>query len=139
AAQTFETVAHTSSHSAANAFFNASLAWLQVSDHAHFLADYGELGQGRGNEEARGDLLIEEGLTQAGQGNKKASETLQTFLREFPRHRRGGEAWVALAELAFHSVPVNLEAARKNLARAAESGPNDDARERADYLIVWIE
>jgi len=139
AAQTFETVAHTSPQSATDSYFNASLAWLQLSDHARFLADYREVGQSGGNEKARGDLLLEEGLTEAAQGNKKAAETLQTFLREFPRHERGAEAWVALAELAFHGVPANLDAARKNLARAAESGPNDDARERADYLIIWIE
>jgi len=139
AAQTFETVAHTSPPMATDAFFNASLAWLQLSDHARFLADYREVGQSGGGEEARGDLLLEEGLTEAAQGNKKATETLQTFLREFPRHKRGAEAWVALAELAFHGVPANLDAARKNLARAAESGPNDAARERADYLIIWIE
>ena len=139
AAQTFETVAHTSPHSATDSYFNASLAWLQLSDHARFLADYREVGQSGGNEEARGDLLLEEGLTEAAQGNKKAAETLQTFLREFPRHKRAAEAWVALAELAFHGVPANLDAARKNLAKAAESGPNDAARERADYLIIWIE
>jgi TolA-binding protein len=139
AAQTFETVAHTSPHFAADSFFNASLAWLQLSDQARFLADYREVGQSGGNEDARGDLLLEEGLTQAAQGNKKATETLQTFLREFPHHKRSAEAWVALAELAFHSVPPNLGAARKNLARAAESGPNDAARERADYLIIWIQ
>ena len=98
-----------------------------------------ELGQSGGNEEARGDLLLEEGLTQAAQGNKKATETLQAFLREFPRHKRSAEAWVALAELAFHGVPANLDDARKNLARAAESGPNAAARERADYLVIWIE
>ena len=110
-----------------------------MSDHTRFLTDYREVGQSGGDEEARGDLLLEEGLTEAAQGNKKASETLQTFLREFPKHKRAGEAWVALAELAFHGAPVNLEAARKHLARAAEDGPNDTARERADYLIIWIE
>jgi TolA-binding protein len=139
AAQTFETVANTSPGSATDSFFNASLAWLQLSDHARFLADYREVGQSGGNEEVRGDLLLEEGLTEAAQGNKKATETLQTFLREFPRHKRSAEAWVALAELAFHGVPANLDAARKNLARAGESGPNDAARERADYLVIWIE
>jgi TolA-binding protein len=139
AAQTFETVAHISPRSATDSFFNASLAWLQLSDHARFLADYREVGQSGGNEEARGDLLLEEGLTEAAQGNKKAAETLQTFLREFPRHKRSAEAWVALAELAFHGVPANLDAARKNLARAAESAPNDAARQRADYLVIWIE
>ena len=139
AAQTFETVAHTSPDFASDSFFNASLAWLQVNDHARFLADYLEVGQTGGNEEARGDLLLEEGLTEAAQGNKKAAETLQSFLRDFPQHKRSGEAWVALAELAFHGAPPNLEAARKNLARSAENGPNDVARERADYLIIWIE
>jgi TolA-binding protein len=139
AAQMFETVADTSPHSRADSFFNASLARLQLSDHARFLVDYRELAQNSGNEEARGDLLIEEGLTEAAQGDKKAPETLQLFLREFPRHERVAEAWVALAELAFHGIPPNLEAARKNLAHAAESGRNDTARERADYLLIWIE
>jgi hypothetical protein len=139
AAQTFETVAHTSPRSATDSYFNASLAWLQLSDHARFLADYREVGQSGGSEEARGDLLLEEGLAEAAQGNKKATETLQTFLREFPRHKRSAEAWVALAELAFHGVPANLDAARKNLARAGEGEPNDAARERADYLAIWIE
>jgi len=139
AAQTFETVAQTSPHLATDSFYNASLAWLQVSDHTRFLADYREVGQSGGNEETRGDLLLEEGLTEAAQGNNKASETLQKFLREFPHHKRSGEAWVALAELAFHGAPANLDAARKNLAKAAENGPNDVARERADYLIIWIE
>jgi TolA-binding protein len=139
AAQTFETVAHTSPHAATDSYFNASLAWLQSGDHKRFLADYRELGQSGGSEDNRGDLLLEEGLTQAAQGNKQAAESLQAFLREFPRHKRSAEAWVALAELAFHGVPSNLDAARKNLARATESGPNDTARERADYLVIWIE
>lgn len=139
AAETFETVANTSTDLAADSFYNASLSWLQSGDHVRFLADYQKLDQAGENEEARGDLLIEEGLVQATQGNKLAAETLQGFLREFPRHKRIAEAWVALAELAFHSIPANLDAARKNLARAAQSGPNDVARERADYLAIWLE
>lgn len=139
AAQTFERVAHDSQAAAADSFFNASLASLQLSDHARFLDDYRSLGQGGGNEDMKADLSIEEGLAQAAQGNKKAAETLQAFLRQFPRHPRSAEAWVALAELAFHDVPANIESARQNLARAAESGPNDAARERADYLSIWIE
>ena len=139
AAETFETVAHTSPHSASDAFFNASLARLQMSDHAHFLVNYQELRRTGASEDERGDLLLEEGLTQATQGDKKAAETLQSFLREFPRHKRRAEAWVALAELAFHGVPANFEAAQKDLAHAAESDPNEAAQERADYLAIWIE
>lgn len=139
AAETFEKVAHTSPHLEAESLFNASLASLQLSDQARFLADFHELGQSGGNDDARGDLSLEEGLTQAAQGNKKAKETLQAFLQAFPRHQRISEAWVALAELAFHGVPRDLEAARKNLASARETEPNTDASERADYLVIWIE
>ena len=138
AAETFERVAHTPQLKT-ESLFNASLAWLQLSDRARFLADFHELGQSGGNEDARGDLSLEEGLTQAAQGNKKAKETLEAFLQAFPRHRRVSEAWVALAELAFHNVPRNLEAARKNLASARETEPNAAAGERADYLVIWIE
>jgi Tetratricopeptide repeat len=139
AAQTFETVAYVSAGAKAESFFNASLAWLQLNDNARFLADYRELGQGGGNEEARGDLSLEEGLTQAAQGSSKAQETLQAFLQAFPRHKRVSEAWVALAELAFRSVPANLETARKDLASARETEPNVAASERANYLVIWIE
>ena len=139
AAATFETVAHASPHLAADSLFNASLAWLQLNDETRFQADNRELSQGSGNEETRGDLLAEEGLTQAAQGNKKAAETLRGFLQEFPRHKRSPEAWVALAELAFHGAPPDLDAARKNLARARENEPNPAVSERADYLAIWIE
>lgn len=139
AAETFEKVAHTSPGLAGDSLFNASLAWLQLGDNARYLTDARELNQSGGNEEAPGDLALEEGLTQAAQGNKKAADTLQKFLREFPKHKRTAEAWVALAELEFHGVPPHVDEARKSLARARESEPNAAARERADYLLIWIE
>jgi TolA-binding protein len=139
AAETFEKVAHTSPGLAGDSLFNASLAWLQLGDSARYLTDAGELNQSAGNDEARGDLALEEGLTQAAQGNKKATDTLQKFLREFPKHKRTAEAWVALAELEFHGVPPHLDEARKSLAHARESQPNAAASERADYLLIWIE
>jgi TolA-binding protein len=98
-----------------------------------------ELSQGGGNEETRGDLLLEEGLTQAAQGNKKAAETLGEFLRQFPQHQRAAEAWVALAELAFHGAPPRFDQARKHLESARKSEPSPAANERADYLAIWIE
>ena len=139
AAETFEKVAHTSPGLAGDSLFNASLAWLRLGDSARYLTDAGELNQSAGNDEARGDLALEEGLTQAAQGNKKATDTLQKFLREFPKHKRTAEAWVALAELDFHGVPPHLDEARRSLARARESQPNAAASERADYLLIWIE
>jgi outer membrane protein assembly factor BamD (BamD/ComL family) len=139
AAQAFEQVANTSPRLRRDSLFNASLAWLQQNDNARFLADAKELTQVAGNDETRGDLLLEEGLTQAAQGNNKATETLQNFLRQFPRHNRAAEAWVALAELAFHAAPARFDEARKNLDRARKSEPGPAAMERADYLAIWIE
>ncbi|HMJ06407.1 MAG TPA: tetratricopeptide repeat protein, partial [Chthoniobacterales bacterium] len=138
AAQEFEQVAHTSPALARDSLFNASLARLQLSDNVRFLADVKELSEG-GDAEARGDLLLEEGLTQAAQGNKKATETLDSFLREFPRHKRAAEGWIALAELAFHGAPARLDDARKHLAAARKSASSAAIAERADYLAVWIE
>ena len=139
AAATFEKVAQTSPPLAGDALYNASLAWLQLGENTRFLADFQELGQNGGNTEAQGDLKLEEGLAQAAQGDKKAAESFQVFLRDFPKHKRAAEAWVVLAELAFHGVPSNLEEARKNLGRARESEPNAAASQRADYLSIWIE
>ena len=76
---------------------------------------------------------------QAAKGDKKAAESLQRFVRDFPTNPRVSEAWVGLAELAFHSSPPRLDEARQNLARAAGSKPTAAASERADYLRIWIE
>jgi len=64
---------------------------------------------------------------------------LQQFIRDFPKNSRVSEAWVVLAELAFHSSPPRVDEARKNLARAAESTQTAAAAERADYLSIWVE
>ncbi len=84
-------------------------------------------------------MRLEDGLARAANGDKKATQTLREFVRDFPKNPRVSEAWVALAELAFHAVPPRLDDARKNLARAAEAQPTAAAAERADYLMIWIE
>jgi TolA-binding protein len=139
AAQTFQRVAQSSSPMANDALFNASLAWLQLGQPAQAAATSRELNERAGDAQPRGDLLLEEGLIQAAQGHKQAGESLQKFLRDYPRNQRVSEAWVALAELAFHAAPPRLDEARKHLARASESQPTAAASERADYLMIWIE
>ncbi len=76
---------------------------------------------------------------QAAKGDKKAAESLQRFIRDFPKNPRVSEAWVSLAELAFHFSPPRLDEARRNLSRAADAKPTAAAAERADYLMIWIE
>jgi TolA-binding protein len=121
------------------AIFNASLSWLQQGDNARFLANDQVLSKSGQNEQTRAELRLEQGLLEAAQGNEKAAASLQDFLRDFPQDKRASEAWVALAEIAFHAAPPRLEEARKNLARAIESQPTAAAIERSDYLAIWIE
>jgi TolA-binding protein len=138
AAATFEQVAHSSSPWAKLSMFNASLAWLQAGNGARFLADNDDLQKSNGDE-TRAELRLEEGLVQAAKGEKNAADSLRTFLRDFPNDQRVSEAWVALAELAFHATPARVDEARKDLARAAELKPTPAATERADALMIWIE
>src|SRR5438309_1211560 len=65
AAASFENAAHTSRPVAADAYFNASLAWLQLHDGARALADGDAAAVAGTDENARGDLLLEQGLMQA--------------------------------------------------------------------------
>jgi tetratricopeptide (TPR) repeat protein len=139
AGQLFEQVANSAPRLRRDSLFNASLAWLQQNDRDRFLTDTKDLASSGATDDTRGDLLLEEGLTQAAQGNNKAAETVESFLRQFPRHKRAAEAWVALAELAFHAAPPRFADARKNLEKARSSEPNAAATERADYLTIWIE
>jgi len=135
----FEQIAHSNSPWTKIALLNASSGWLQLGNHLRFAADYAELDKQGDSEEARANLRLEEGLMQAAKGDKRAAASLQQFIRDFPKNPRLTEAWVSLAELAFHSLPPRFDEARKNLARAAESSPTAAAAERADYLSIWVE
>jgi outer membrane protein assembly factor BamD (BamD/ComL family) len=139
AAATFEGIAHSDSPWAQLALFNASLGWLQLGDYARFLANANEVAKTEGDEQSRVELRLEQGLVQAARGDGKAVDTLQGFVRDFPQDPRASEAWVALAELAFHSTPPRLDEARNDLAHAADSKPTPVAIERSDYLRIWIE
>ena len=135
----FEQIAHRDSPWTNAALFNASSGWLQLGDHARFVADYNELEQKGADEQTRTDLRLEEGLMQAAKHDKKATASLERFIHDFPKNPRVSEAWVALAELAFHSSPPRMEEAHKDLDHVAESMPTATAAERADYLRIWVE
>jgi len=135
----FEQIAHSNSPWTTAALFNASNGWLQLGNHARFLVNYSELEKQGVDDEARANLRLEEGLMQAAKDDKKAEVSLQQFIRDFPKNPRVSEAWVALAELAFHSSPPRVDDARRDLAHAAESAPTAAAAERADYLSIWVE
>src|SRR5204862_4174855 len=133
----FERIARSPSPWAKIALFNASTGWLQLGNHARFLADSSELEKAGGDEEARADLRLEEGLLQAAHGDEKAAESLQQFIHDFPKNPRTSEALVSLAELAFHASSPRLDEGRKYRTRAAGS-PTAAAAERGDDLYRRI-
>ena len=139
AARSFRTIANTTSTHANDALFNASLAWLSAADPGQASAAARELDARRADPGTRDDLALEQALLASARGEKEAAAALQKFVREHPKHARVSEAWVALAELAFHSTPPRLDEARQSLARVSETQPTPVASERADYLLIWLE
>ena len=140
ATERFEEAARGTSPFAAASKFDAALGWLQLGNHDRFLADYAELVKTGSDREAAADLRLSEGLVQAAKGEKKATSSLQKFVQEYPDSPRLSEAWVALAEIAFHAAPPRLGGgAKKNLERAGGAKPTAAAAEQGDYLAIWIE
>lgn len=139
ATSAFERIAYSNSPFAKMSIFNAALGRLELGDRARFVANYDQFAKQGGDPDSRALLRLEEGLSQAAKGDERATQSLQNFARDFPDHPRVSEAWVALAELAFHRVPSALDEARKYLARATQSKPTLAANERSEYLSVWIE
>lgn len=138
AARAFQQASHSSSLFAADALYNVSLSWLQAGETQQFATSRQAVAQSE-KPEAAADLLLEQALVQASRKDAHAADSLQKFVRDFPQHSRAAEAWVALAELAFHSAPPRIEEAQRHLARAAESRPDEPVTERADYLRIWME
>ncbi len=138
AASIFEQVAQRAPDLAGPALFNAALCWLRLQRTEKFSSDYEKISNDPAKKEVKGELLLEEGALQAAQGKPEAADSFQKFIQNFPGSPRVSEAWVALAELAFHARRPNLEEARQDLARARQSNPTPAAIERADYLDIWL-
>ncbi len=139
AAETFQRVARQSEDHASDALVNMSLAWLEAGDEKQLAAGERELAERSADPAAKGELDLEKGLAQAARGEKNAGDSLRHFIHDYPTHRRVSEAWVALAEMAFHDAAPRLSEAQQDLKEAAENHPTPAAAERGDYLIIWIE
>ena len=139
AASIYEQLAQRAPTLSGEALFNAALCWLRLDRAQEFAADYRKISNDPATQAVQGELLLEEGAVQAAQGKPEAGETFRKFIHDFPQSPRVSEAWVALAELAFHATKPELEMARKDLVQARRGNPTATALERADYLEIWIE
>ncbi len=138
AADSFEKVARAVPEENGAALFNAALTSLRLGNKARFLTNANEFAERSMDKENRAELALQKGLVEAAQGDKQAADSLRAFVRDFPRSKKISEAFVALAELAFHASPPRLDEARANLNRVADAAPTESATERADYLEIWL-
>lgn len=129
------------------ATYNAALAWLNQRSEVPYTAEFRKLGENAGGAALQSNLLLERGLLQARAGELRAQETLQLFLHQNPRHRRAGEARIALAELEFQAAraSANPQQRAKAVRQAADylqvanSAPRStEMAEQADYLAVFL-
>jgi tetratricopeptide (TPR) repeat protein len=140
AAPIFEQLAQREPARSSAALFNAALCWLRLDRAEQFAADYRRISNDPAKQTVQGELLLEEGAVQAAQGKEEAAaDTFRNFIRGFPNSPRVSEAWIALAELAYHARQPDIEGARNDLARALQGSPTPAALERADYLKIWLE
>jgi TolA-binding protein len=135
----YERVGYSDSRLAKMSIFNAAVGRLKMGDAARFNADYAQLEKTDIDGTARAELRLEQALAEAAKGSEHAPQLLRKFTRDFPNDPRVSEAFVALAELAFHRNPPAVDEARNYLAQARQPNATDAARERADYLAMWIE
>ena len=128
------------------AAYDCALAWLNLGNYAKFLDQYGTISEHFPESDVRRELLLEEGLLQARSRDfRRATTTLQLFIRDFPDHPRVPEAKLALAEIAFSSSAIDrarvfLKAAYES-PTSVETASEDEikqTKERADYLAIFI-
>src|SRR5437016_813263 len=119
------------------ALVNASLASLRADDKTKTERGKAELVR-RGQVDEAAEVALEQAVISAERGEKNAGALLQDFIRRFPDHPRVSEAQIALAEMAYHSIPPKLDEAEKNLAAARATHPTELAVEHADYLAIWL-
>src|SRR4030095_3685205 len=97
------------------ALFNASLASLRADDKTKTEREKAELVW-RGQLDEAPEVALEQAIGAAERGEKNAGALLQDFVRRFPGHPRVSEAQIALAEMAYHSIPPKLDEAEKKRA-----------------------
>ena len=118
------------------AVYNSALSWLHQGNYARFVEDYNELSKRVPESSFRRDLILEEGLLQARQGEPRAEETLLQFVRDFPENPRVPEARLALAELRFAKKDTS---GATHYIQAVNNAPAPaQTAEQSDYLAVFV-
>ena len=120
------------------AAFNAALTEVKANQKNEYTFEISSFNK-IGSIEARGDLMIEQGLLLASEQNPSALSKLETFTVQFPQHSRTAEAYLAIATIDLLAFPPKTKSAREALALARNYSTDPTDKMRADYLAFWIE
>ena len=121
---------------AENAGFNTALCWLHQGNYTRFAEECGEFGRRFPQSPLRSDLMLEEGLFRARQGDSQAEAALQQFINDFPGNPRIPAAWLALAEIHYTGGEPG-EASR--FLRVINTLPaSAKTAEQSDYLALFV-
>jgi outer membrane protein assembly factor BamD (BamD/ComL family) len=140
AAASLDRAAERSAHLRDVAQFDAALAWLNQGNYERFFDEYRDLSNRAPDSELRGQLVLEEGLLQARQGDSRAHTTLEIFLRDFPRHDRVPEARLALSELALAEADIKNATRYIKIANDArnDAAKSGNAEDQSDYFAIFL-
>jgi outer membrane protein assembly factor BamD (BamD/ComL family) len=119
-----------------DATYDAALEALRMKNYERFFADFRALRAEFHDTPLLSDLELEEGLAQARAGDARAADTLELFLRHYPKHPRQSEARLALADLAYFRG--DSAGASRLLKVANESAPTPATSESAAYLAIFL-
>ena len=123
---------------AVNAAFNAALTEVKANKKNEYSFEVSSFNK-IGSINARGDLILEQGLLLASEQNPAALSKLETFTAQFPQHERTAEAHLAITAINLLAFPPKTKAARESLSLARNFATDPTDKRRADYLAFWIE
>ncbi len=124
----------------------AAIAALRVDDEDGFQAHLAEIRSIRWDSPLVGGLRLELALTRGAKAWQSrtlldfelAGASVREFLREFRRHPRAAEAYLALAEIAFLGPERDFDLARNEERLARSANPSPAVVERLDRLAILL-
>ena len=121
---------------AERARFNTALSWLHQGNYTRFAEEYQEFSRLFPESPLRPDLVLEEGLLRARQGDPQAEPALQQFIRAFPDNPRVAEARLTIAELRYSGN--DPDGASAFLRVVNDSPAPTKTAEQSDYLAIFV-
>ena len=120
-----------------NTLFNWAVCSLELGDGAGFEEAFRALEGLKTADDLTGDLLFAKGVLEAKIGKASAEDTLERFVREFPKHLRVDQAKFVEAEFEFTEKPTDLKGAQEYLRKIATT-TDADLQEKRDRLAFFV-